>query len=127
MAGGALRRVASDTRRVGVTRAGGSSARRAEETTRSATALVNASGDSDAADWNTATGINAVATSATRPRGERRIANATIATYTASSTMRPAINIPPAPAPSSRATNSEPACGRYGTGEPKVENVTNDS
>ncbi len=78
----------------GVTPSGGSSARSADDTTSTATAVVIASCDSDDADWNTATGISAAAASAHPPRGERRIANATIATYTASSTMRPATSMP---------------------------------
>ena len=108
-----------------VTPSGGSSARNADDTTRIATAVVIASCDSDDADWNTATGISAAADSAHFARGERRIANATMATYTASSTMRPASSIPPTPAPNWRATKSVAACGRYGTGEPNVEKVTN--
>src|SRR3954470_14390086 len=121
----ALRSAASTISCRAVTRSGGSSARSADDTTSNATALVKASGDSDDADWNTATGINATAHSAHLPRGERRIANATMATYAASITIRPAINIGPAPAPSARTTTIAAACGRYGTGEPKVENVTN--
>ena len=87
--------------------------------------MVIASCDSDDADWNTATGMSAAAQSAHFARGERRIANATMATYTASSTMRPASSIAPTPAPSWRATKIVAACGRYGTGEPNVEKVTN--
>ena len=76
MPNSALNSAASTINALGVTPSGGSSARNADDTTRSATAVVMASCDNDDADWNTATGISAVAHNAHRARGERRIATA---------------------------------------------------
>ena len=102
---------------------GGSSARSADDTTSSATAVVMASCDHPT-DWNSATGTSATAATAHFERGDRLIASPTSPTYTASITMRPRISIGPALIPSARPTRTDAVCGRYGTGEPKVEKVS---
>ncbi len=88
-------------------------------------AMVSASWDSDADAWNRATGMSPTAHNAHRDRVARRMANHTIATYTNSAASRDISSIPSKPTPTARATLIADACGRYDSGEPKVEKVTN--
>ncbi len=59
---------------------GASIARKADETTSSETAMVSASCDTDADDWNIASGSRPTAQNAHFDRGVRRIATVTTAT-----------------------------------------------
>ena len=106
---------------------GGSSARSADDTTTSAIAVVNAS-------WRSTTRSGTPPPAPTPPRhnahferGDRAMAMATSATYMARTTKRATISIPSVSTPRLRVTNTDAACGRYGTGDGNVEKVTKPS
>src|SRR5215213_169749 len=122
-----LRTSASNSSARVVVPSGGSSVRNADDTTSSVMAVVNASCEIDDALWNTATGTRPAAHNAHFERGERAMATPTTATYIASTTNRATTSMASASKPRLRVTKTDADCGRYGTNDGNVENVTKPS